>query len=306
MIPPTRVGVIRRRILTWYIQSGRTLPWRGERNPYRILVSEIMLQQTQVSRVLQKYREFLHRFPTLAALASATRADVVRAWQGMGYNNRAVRLHALARTVLDRYGGELPRDEAGLLQLPGIGSYTARAICSSAFGSATSVVDVNIRRVLSRAFWRGTSAATLQPVADVDHMAAILLPPRRAYDWNQALMDLGATVCTARAPRCPECPIRLLCKSRTRMGLSTPPMRKKEPTFYGIPHRIYRGRIIEYLRRLDPGRSVRLLALGKAIMPAFSSRNAVWLRTVLAGLERDGLVLVEAAAPPGRSRVRLA
>ena len=140
-------------VLRWYRQNGRTLPWRGEQDPYRVLVSEVMLQQTQVSRVLEKYPLFLKQFPTLRALARAERSSVIRAWRGMGYNNRAVRLHLLAQTVVNSHGGVLPRTEEELTLLPGIGRYTARALLSSVFHIPVPVVDVNVHRFFSRLFW---------------------------------------------------------------------------------------------------------------------------------------------------------
>lgn len=302
----TTIQALRRRILRWYATNGRTLPWRGERDPYRILVSEIMLQQTQVSRVSQKYATFLQRFPTLPDLARARQADVVRAWQGMGYNNRAVRLHALARTIVKEHNGSIPSDEAALLQLPGIGRYTARAILSSAFAHPVPVVDVNVHRVLSRLSLPMRSVAAVRPAVDVERLAVRILPRRRAYDWNQAIMDLGATICTARSPRCPSCPALPLCPSQSRMALTTPPRRNRERTFYGIPIRIHRGRIVEALRALGRGEFLQIEALGMKVLPAFAPRHRTWLRSVLAELERDGLVHVVESAHPHRSRVRLA
>lgn len=280
-------------VFRWYRRTGRTLPWRGERDPYRILVSEVMLQQTQVSRVLEKYSAFLAQFPTLHSLARAPRSHVIRMWRGMGYNNRAVRLHRLAHTVVHASGGILPHTEKELMDLPGIGRYTARAIMNSAFALPVPVVDVNIQRFFSRVFWSMRNLTDMRPLRDVEAHALKQFPPRKGYEWNQALMDLGATVCTARTPQCDACPVALQCRSRTGMKRVTATRKKSEPSFYGVPERIHRGHIIEHLRGLRNGYSLPLAQLGKAVLPHFSNRNMKWLRRILGQLERDGLVRVQ-------------
>lgn len=285
---------------------GRHLPWRGIKEPYRILVSEIMLQQTQVSRVLEKYAAFLHTFPTIRSLATARQSDVVRAWQGMGYNNRAVRLSALARAVVDEHAGRIPDDYDRLLALPGIGPYTARAVLSSAFGMAVPVVDVNVQRFLSRVFWRMPGTSSLQSSAEIWALAHEILPSRSAYDWNQALMDVGATICMARTPRCLSCPVAGLCASRTSMIRTTAPAGSPELSFAGVPRRIYRGRIVEKLRSVPGGGSLRMDMLGRAIFSAFSPRNRRWLLGLLTSLERDGLISVRGDGGLTTTRIRLA
>jgi A/G-specific adenine glycosylase len=193
-------------LLGWFAGSARDLPWRTTRDPYAILVSEVMLQQTQVARVLERYGPWLERWPTTAALAAAPAADVLRAWSGLGYNRRALNLQRAARRVEEL--GAFPRDVGGLEQLPGVGPYTARAIACFAFDAQVTALDVNVRRVLERSL--GT--------ADVPP------PPGRAWDWNQALFDLGAQVCLARIPRCESCPLAPLCPSR---GLTFAPLRRQ-------------------------------------------------------------------------------
>lgn len=203
------------RLLAWYAAEGRShLPWRHTRDPYAVLVSEVMLQQTQVDRVLPKYREFLGRFPTLQALAAAPASEAIKAWAGLGYNMRAVRLHEIARQAVAEYGGALPSTLDGLLALKGIGRYTAGAVACFAFGLPVATVDTNIRRVLWRAFqgiepavWPSGEKAVREALA----LAEWALPSDRAYDWQQALMDLGATVCAARRPACERCPLRDCC-----------------------------------------------------------------------------------------------
>ena len=200
----------RRRLLAWYGRKGRDLPWRRTRDPYRILVSEVMLQQTQVSRVIPKYREWLRRYPSIASLAGASAGEVRETWYPLGYNIRPLRLRAIARTVVRRHRGRLPRSRDGLLALPGIGAYTAGAVMSFAFGQDAAVLDTNVRRVLRRVWAGEETSVSDQALWD---LAERLLPQGRAYDFNQALMDLGATVCTARRPGCGVCPLARMCAS---------------------------------------------------------------------------------------------
>ncbi len=299
-------------LLRWYKRQGRTLPWRqpvqqaGDiSNPYRILVSEVMLQQTQVSRVLMKYPEFLRRFPSLRSLAQARQRDVVFAWQGMGYNNRAVRLHRFAQTVIRHHGGRIPSTFEALIALPGIGRYTANALLSSAFGKPVAIVDVNVQRVLSRLFRRMTSFNALLPANEVWKLAEKILPRRKAYDWNQALMDLGASVCTARGPKCIECPVARYCSSRSSMATEPASRKKREAGLDGIPNRMYRGRIIEQLRNAGNRHSLPFEALGRAIHQKFSKANHAWLESVLSGLAKDGLVRVSGNGVAKTRRVTL-
>jgi A/G-specific adenine glycosylase len=202
-----------RRLLGWYARHRRDLPWRRTDDPYHILVSEIMLQQTQVERVIPKYHEFLRRYPTLPDLARAREADVVRAWYPLGYNIRPVHLRGIARETMARYGGRLPDDAAALRGMRGIGRYTAGAILSFAYRQDAAIVDTNVRRVLGRVFLGPRRLARLRGQRALWTLSEALLPRGRAYDYNQALMDFGATWCTPRAPRCRRCTMRTLCAS---------------------------------------------------------------------------------------------
>jgi A/G-specific adenine glycosylase len=202
-----------RRLLGWYARHRRPLPWRETRDPYRILVSEIMLQQTQVERVIPKYHEFLDRYPTLAHLAQADTAEVTRTWYPLGYNVRPVNLQGIARETLARYAGRLPDDTVALRSMRGIGRYTAGAVLSFAFGRDACIVDTNVRRVLGRILLGPRRLSRLRGQKTMWDLSAAVLPAGRAYDWNQALMDFGATWCTARAPRCRPCPMRGFCRS---------------------------------------------------------------------------------------------
>ena len=199
-------------LLDWYRLHGRhSLPWRRDREPYHVLVSELMLQQTQVSRVIPKYEAFLVRFPTIRDLANAPRSSVLRAWQGLGYNSRAIRLHELAKRI-DAAGGRFPIGRDELLALPGIGPYTAGAIRIFAYDEPDLSIDVNVRRVLSRLAWSPRARPT--PAA-IDALAiALIRTSRRPHDWHSALMDLGSTICVARSPICGACPLRASCKNR--------------------------------------------------------------------------------------------
>jgi len=202
-----------RRLLAWYTQHRRDLPWRRTRDPYRILVSEIMLQQTQVERVIPKYREFLTKYPTLAALARAPLREVKRTWYPLGYNIRPVNLRGIAREALARYGGRLPDDDEALRAFKGIGRYTAGALRAFAFGKDAPILDTNVRRVLGRIFLGARQLKQLRGQRALWELAEALLPRGRAYEFNQALMDFGATWCTPRKPRCLPCPMRSFCKS---------------------------------------------------------------------------------------------
>jgi A/G-specific adenine glycosylase len=216
--PPAARRRFRRQLLAWYGANGRDLPWRKTDDPYHILVSEVMLQQTQVDRVLPKYHEWLEKYPSLEALAAARTTDVAKTWRPLGYNIRPRRLHAIARESVTRYGGQLPSDEETLLSFKGIGAYTAGAIRSFAFRQRAAILDTNVARVLFRVFiGRGDPKAH----AMRRHLWAVsdaLVPRKRVFDFNQALMDLGAMVCVARKPKCAVCPMTTLCRSASELG----------------------------------------------------------------------------------------
>jgi A/G-specific adenine glycosylase len=201
----------RRKLLGWYDANGRSLPWRETSDPYHILVSEIMLQQTQVDRVLPKYHEWLEKYPSFESLAGAPEAEVTATWYPLGYNIRPRRLQAIAREAVASYGGKLPADETTLLSFKGIGAYTAGAIRSFAFRQRAAILDTNVARVLFRVFiGRGTPKAHAT-TKNLWAISASVLPRSRAFDFNQALMDFGAMLCTARKPKCLMCPMASLC-----------------------------------------------------------------------------------------------
>jgi A/G-specific adenine glycosylase len=207
------IAAFQRRLLAWYRVHGRDLPWRRTRDPYRVLVSEIMLQQTQVDRVMPKYREFLKHYPTIRRLARADVDEVRKLWYPLGYNIRPVRLHMIARETVARYRGRLPDDADALRALPGIGRYTAGAVLSFAYGRDAAVLDTNVRRVLGRVFLGPRRSTRVRGDKAYWDLAAALVPAGRAYDFNQALMDFGATWCGPRRPRCRPCPMKSFCAS---------------------------------------------------------------------------------------------
>jgi len=201
----------RRALLAWYREHGRKLPWRQTSDPYHILVSEMMLQQTQVDRVLPKYHEWLEKYPSLGALAAAADDEVNQTWRPLGYNIRPRRLHAIARESVARYGGSLPSDEETLLSFKGIGAYTAGAIRSFAFGQRAAIVDTNVARVLFRVFVGRGDAKAHAMRKHLWTVSETLVPRKHVFDFNQALMDLGAMVCVARKPKCLICPMFKMC-----------------------------------------------------------------------------------------------
>lgn len=206
-----RVRRFQHRLLAWYARHKRDLPWRKTRDPYRILVSEIMLQQTQVDRVIPKYREFLTKYPTVEALAQADPRQVRKTWYPLGYNARPYRLHAIAREAVARYDGRIPNRHEELMALDGVGRYTAGAVLSFAFRQDAPILDTNVRRVLQRFF--GVRGDPMRAPANkrLWELAAAVIPKGKGHIFNQALMDFGATVCTARKPSCLICPMRTFC-----------------------------------------------------------------------------------------------
>jgi A/G-specific adenine glycosylase len=221
MLRPPNAGVpevtiLCRRLLAWYDSNQRDLPWRRSADPYRIWLSEIMLQQTRVAAVLQHYKAFLARFPTVRKLAAAPLESVLAAWSGLGYYRRARSLHRAAQQIVECHGSRIPRTMQELRALPGVGRYTGAAVASIAFGVPVAVVDGNVERVISRLL--STSSAGSPAVSTLDYwaLAESLLARRRPGDWNQAMMELGATVCLPRQPQCGACPLKRWCKSSPR------------------------------------------------------------------------------------------
>jgi len=228
MLPRRELAVFRKRLLGWFRQYRRDLPWRRTKDPYRIWLSEIMLQQTRVAAVIPYYERFLERFPDILALAAAPQEEVLRLWSGLGYYSRARDLQSAAQVIVAKHGGVFPSDEKDALALPGIGRYTAAAILSIAYGAKLAVLDGNVARVLARIFAVQGDLRDAKRWKALQKSADVLLAPKSSGDWNQAMMELGATVCTPKSPKCGECPVANWCRAR-ELGIAEqlPDARKK-------------------------------------------------------------------------------
>jgi len=236
-------------LLAWYDAHARELPWRGDISPYHTWVSEIMLQQTQAATVIPYYLRFIGRFPTVQALAAASIDDVLKAWEGLGYYRRAHNLHKAARVIVEQHGGELPRDEKALLALPGIGRYTAGAIRSIAFGDPAPVLDGNVRRILARLDDIAASIDERETEKRLWSRATELVPAGRPGDFNQAMMELGATICLPAIPSCSACPVADFCEARARGVQTRRPLRTPKQR---IPHYHVAAGVVWHAA--DPGR----------------------------------------------------
>ena len=242
------------RVVDWYDRHARPFPWRDDEcSPWGILVSEVMSQQTQMSRVLPKWLEFLQKWPTPGALAAASDADVIRAWDRLGYPRRAIALKRCAQAIVEQHGGEVPRSRDALLALPGIGPYTSAAVASFAYGEVVPVVDTNVRRVLARTR-HGEQHAWLPSHRRDDAEMLEVLPsePERAKSWNAGAMELGAVLCRARAPLCDACPVAELCEWHLAGNPPGELPRRTQPKFAGSDREL-RGRIMRLLRTQEDG-----------------------------------------------------
>jgi A/G-specific adenine glycosylase len=288
---PTVPEGLREAILVWYDARGRSLPFRGTTDPYAVLVSEVMAQQTQISRVAPAWTAFMIAFPTIAVLAAASPADVLRTWRGMGYNRRALNLWRTARVVVDEHDGRLPSDVAALERLPGIGPYTARAVAAIAFGSPVGAVDTNVRRVLGRAIGGAIDAF---PSSELQRVADAAVPADRPADWTHALMDVGATFCRTTRPLCGECPALAFCRyaavspAAGRVGAvsrgSSPAPR------FTATSRWLRGRILDRLREVE--------GAGWVVVEApIGGHDRAAIVAALEGLALEGLLELDPASP---------
>jgi A/G-specific adenine glycosylase len=284
------VADIREALVSWYETDHRSFPWRETTNPYKILVSEVMSQQTQLGRVVDAWREFTDRWPTAADLAAADRADVVGFWtdHSLGYNNRAKYLHEAAQQIEEDFGGEFPDDPDGLSELMGVGPYTANAVASFAFNNGDAVVDTNVKRVLYRAFAKIHNADD----PDYETVANSLMPAGESRIWNNAIMELGGVAC-GKKPRCDEasCPWREWCHAY-QTGDFTAPDVPTQPEFEGS-RRQMRGRVISTLTEYD---ELTLDELGPRVRVDYvpdGEYGREWLREMLSDLADDGLVEIE-------------
>jgi A/G-specific adenine glycosylase len=292
MTDPRLLEDARALVLDWFGRAGRDLPWRATRDPYRVLVAEVLAQQTQAARAAAAWPRFLERFPDVAALAAATPAEVLRAWQGLGYNRRALALRAAARAVVER--GGWPDTVAGLAALPGIGPYTARAVACFALGLEVAPVDTNVARVLARAL-TGADPGELGPAAR-QRLADAAVPPGRAWEWSSALMDVGALHCRPR-PRCQDCPLEPRCRWRA-LGEAAPAARARRQQPFRTSDRRWRGAVVRALAAAPAGLDAASLA--EAVDAGAAGRPDGWFEGLLAQLEGEGLV---ARSADGRVRL---
>jgi A/G-specific adenine glycosylase len=285
------------RLFAWYRPRRRAFPWRARhRDPYPILVSEVMLQQTQASRVAAAFEPFIERFPTVANLAAAPRSAVVTTWGGLGYPRKAVALSRAARTIVDEHGGEVPRDLESLRGLPGIGPYTASAVASLAYGTRVPAIDTNVARVVARV--RLGAEAHDSSRADIAAAAEAWIDASRPGDWNQAAMDLGREICRPR-PRCHACPLAARC-TFARLGRLPSRPQRRPSTFEGSDRQV-RGSVVRLLRS-TPSRSMSLSTLA-----ARSGHSEARVAACVVTLVADGIIAAGSKALRGDSsgRVRL-
>ena len=283
-VPPA----LRDAVLGWYAATGRPLAFRATADPYAVLVSEAMAQQTQAARAAEAWERWMARWPTAPELAAAPVADVLRAWAGLGYNRRALALHRAAKAIVVAHGGAVPADVEALESLPGVGRYTARAIAAIAFGSAVGAVDTNVRRVLGRVA-AGDGGPEAIPAAAMQRLADAVVPPGAAAAWTHALMDVGATLCRPRNPRCPACPAAPWCRyaagERTADAGAVRTQPRSGPAAVPFPAttRWLRGRIIERARGAEAGAWVTFAA-------SIGTHGPTAVREAIAALVDEGFL----------------
>lgn len=264
-------------ILRWYKSNGRKLPWRETTDPYKILVSEMMLQQTQVDRVLPKYHAFLEQFSTVHTLARAPVADVLRAWSGLGYNRRALYLQQCCQNIVQNKQGIFPQQAEELVQMPGIGKYTAAALLSFSHNKSVPVVDVNIERIFKRVFYG----------RKINYF--IFIPENKSRDWHNALMDIGALFCTATNPKCDDCPLKNLCASANNQKRIEATWKKKKVVPFQKSDRIVRGTILKLLTKENNQTGY---ALYKQLIEQNIKRERKKFDEIIKQLEKEGLVKI--------------
>lgn len=286
----TRIRTFQAQVLSWYRRNKRKLFWREQSDPYIIFVSEIMLQQTQVKKVERILPRFLRSFPSFSSLAQAPLKDVIALWQGLGYNRRAVYLWKSAQEIVNVYGGTLPHEKALLLQLPGVGEYTASAVRVFAFNFPDIVIDSNIERVFTRVSTRIRYKNQILPRKVIRQCVAETLHHSNKKDWYYALMDLGALVCKARTAVCQQCPLLKICetgKSGKFQQLPEKRRQKNEPCYQGTPRRLWRGRILELFRSHS---RFTVAEICSAVGLKGTKKDQLWIKEVLSQLETDLLV----------------
>lgn len=293
----------REAIVSWFRENGRDLPWRRTRDPWRILVSEVMLQQIQVVRAIPFYERFLARFPTVESLAAAPLAEAIRVWGDLGRYRRVVNLHRTAGIVVEEHGGGIPSDPDVLVKLPGIGPYTAGAVACFAFEKDVPFFDTNMHRVLHRVFFGPDVPEPAVKAKEVLELAADLVPIGEGWAWNQAVMEFGALRCTARKPLCETCPLQDACRAYPRIleALAGMPRAAKgeKSAGYETSNRYLRGRVLALLREDSSGGGVGLADLGDRLLGDATEAGMLRMREVVGSLEKDGLArIMPAEAKP--------
>lgn len=291
------------KLLGWYSANQRTLPWRTNNSPYYVVVSEFMLQQTQVPRVIEKFKEFLERFPTIQDLAKASKAEVIESWSGLGYNRRALLLHKFAQEVCEKYSGNIPENKEQLQELPGMGPYTTGAVLSFAYNLPEPAIDVNVRRIYLR-FFQGKDQGLPMSKAEEKELyqfAKQSIPKNKSADFHSALMDFGSSICTRNNPSCNTCPLQNNCaffplynNQKDKVLFVMEKKQEQGITENGkhIPNRIFRGRIVEFVRN-NQGNEVLVAELGMQIKKDYRKENEVWLLSLCNKLKDDGLLWFE-------------
>jgi len=300
MLDGASIRALRRALLDWFRPDARILPFRATSDPYAILVSEAMAQQTQAARAGEAWTGFMAEFPTVEALAAASPADVLRAWQGLGYNRRSLDLRRAARRIVDEFGGCVPSDLASLESLPGVGTYTARAVAALAFGMPVGAVDTNVRRVLGRIVAGETGVLT---PTELQRFADAAVPPDHPGDWTHAVMDVGATLCRPRRPDCEACPARPWCRHAAAAAAGTEGRRpavtavRARAAPFRTTSRWLRGRILDRLREASDGAWV-------VLDESIGEHDPVAVERAARSLAKDGLLELDGLAP-GMVRARL-
>lgn len=261
-------------ILSWWEKNKRDLPWRKTRNPYKIMVSEVMLQQTQVLRVIDKYEEFIQKFPDVHSLQKVKKSDVLKIWKGLGYNRRALYLYNTAKTIVKAHGGEFPEDEKTLRTLPGIGEYTARAILIFAYNKQIACIDTNIEQILTHYFFKGKK----QKPSKIKELAEKLVPKGKSWEWHQALMDFNSMELKSKKSEVRSQNIEESASWRRKDSKKKIPFKETD--------RFFRGRVIDRLREGDIDESELLNLFSKKY-----KKPSVFLKKIIQGLEKDGLLV---------------
>jgi len=277
-------------LLNWYAKEARSFPWRYlNPEPYHVLISEYMLQQTQTQRIAERFPVFIEQFPNIHALSNTTKQEIIMAWQGLGYNNRALRLRDCAIAIVDKHEGIIPDTYDELTSLPGIGPYTASAIMAFAYGIDIAIIDVNIHRIYSRIL--GISDPADANKRMIMSFAEHAYPKGKASEWHQALMDIGATLCKANHAICNECPLHLHCKSAFQVQMQVKKKSRKEPSHRDVPNRIWRGKTIECLRNRPSYAESKELLLDAIIEDHINTQDIHWFdHIILPSLVKDSLI----------------